>query len=58
MIDLEELRITADVQLEFVKAMKMNLTQVSWSEVYTALGTGIVKGLKNGIFDITGMWFH
>ena len=38
--------------------MNGNATPVAWSEVYTALATGVVDGTKNGIVDIVSMRLH
>ena len=50
--------ITAPMQQEFVSQMNGNATPVAWSEVYTALATGVVDGTKNGIVDIVSMRLH
>ncbi len=50
--------ITAPMQQEFVTQMNGNATPIAWSEVYTALATGVVDGTKNGIVDIVSMRLH
>ena len=50
--------ISAPVQQELVRQLGGNPTPVAWSEVYTALATGVVEGTKNGIQDIVGMKLH
>lgn len=50
--------ISATVQQELVRQLGGNPTPVAWSEVYTALATGVVEGTKNGIQDIVGMKLH
>ena len=50
--------IAAPVQQELVRQLGGNPTPVAWSEVYTALATGVVEGTKNGIQDIVGMKLH
>ncbi len=50
--------IAAPVQQELVRQLGGNPTPVAWSEVYTALATGVVEGSKNGIQDIVGMKLH
>ncbi len=50
--------ISAPVQQELVRQLGGNPTPVAWSEVYTALATGVVEGSKNGIQDIVGMKLH
>ena len=50
--------ISAPVQQELVRQLGGNPTPVPWSEVYTALATGVVEGTKNGIQDIVGMKLH
>ncbi|MCG8418269.1 MAG: TRAP transporter substrate-binding protein DctP [Proteobacteria bacterium] len=55
----QKIRTTpAPIQQELVKALGGNPTPIAWSEVYTALATGVVEGTKNGIQDIVGMKFH
>jgi len=59
--DVEGLKIrtiSAPVQQELVRQLGGNPTPVPWSEVYTALATGVVEGTKNGIQDIVGMQLH
>ena len=59
--DIEGLKIrtiAAPVQQELVRQLGGNPTPVAWSEVYTALATGVVEGTKNGIQDIVGMKLH
>ena len=50
--------ISSPVQQELVRRLGGNPTPVAWSEVYTALATGVVEGSKNGIQDIVGMKLH
>ena len=50
--------ITAPLQQELVRQLGGNPTPVAWSEVYTALATGVVDGTKNGIHDIVSMQLH
>ena len=50
--------ISAPVQQELVRQLGGNPTPVAWSEVYTALATGVVEASKNGIQDIVGMKLH
>lgn len=50
--------ISAPLQQELVRQLGGNPTPVAWSEVYTALATGVVEGTKNGIQDIVGMKLH
>ena len=59
--DIEGLKIrtiAAPIQQELVRQLGGNPTPVAWSEVYTALATGVVEGTKNGIQDIVGMKLH
>ena len=48
----------APIQQELVRQLGGNPTPVAWSELYTALATGVVEGTKNGVQDIVGMKFH
>lgn len=51
----QKIRTTpAAIQQELVRQLGGNPTPVSWSELYTALATGVVEGSKNGIQDIIG----
>ena len=50
--------ITAPLQQELVRQLGGNPTPVAWSEVYTALATGVVDGTKNGVHDIVSMQLH
>ncbi|MDT0595168.1 TRAP transporter substrate-binding protein DctP [Glaciecola petra] len=51
----QKIRTTpAEIQQELVRALGANPTPISWSELYTALATGVVEGSKNGIQDIIG----
>lgn len=50
--------ITAPLQQELVRQLGGNPTPISWSEVYSALATGVVDGTKNGIHDIVSMQLH
>jgi tripartite ATP-independent transporter DctP family solute receptor len=46
------------IQQELARQLGANPTPVSWSEVYTALATGVVEGSKNGIQDIINAKLH
>jgi TRAP-type C4-dicarboxylate transport system substrate-binding protein len=46
------------IQQELARQLDANPTPVSWSEVYTALATGVVEGSKNGIQDIMNAKLH
>lgn len=49
----QKIRTTAaEIQQELVRSLGANPTPISWSELYTALATGVVEGSKNGIQDI------
>lgn len=53
--DLKGLKIrtiNSPLQQEFTRQMGANPTAVAWGEVYTALSTGVVDGLKIAINDI------
>lgn len=51
----QKIRTTpAEIQQVLVKQLGANPTPISWSELYTALATGVVEGSKNGIQDIIG----
>tara|TARA_Y100000389_G_scaffold203860_1_gene253790 strand:- start:2338 stop:3405 length:1068 start_codon:yes stop_codon:yes gene_type:complete len=50
--------ISAPIQQELVRQLGGNPTPIAWSEVYTALATGVVEGTKNGIQDIVSMKLH
>ena len=50
--------ITAPLQQELIRQLGGNPTPIPWSEVYTALATGVVAGTKNGIHDIVSMQLH
>jgi TRAP-type C4-dicarboxylate transport system substrate-binding protein len=41
-----------------VRELGANPTPIPWSEVYTALGYGILDGTKNSIQDMVGMKFQ
>ncbi|MBB4210436.1 tripartite ATP-independent transporter DctP family solute receptor [Rhodothalassium salexigens DSM 2132] len=59
--DLEGLKIRttpAPLQQELVRRLGARPTPVTWSELYTALATGVVDGTKNGVQDLVGMRFH
>ncbi len=49
---------SAAVQQELMRRLDGNPTPIAWSELYTALATGVVEGTKNGIQDIVGMKLH
>lgn len=54
-----KLRTTpAPIQQELVRQLGAHATPVPWSELYTALATGVVEGSKNSIQDLVGMNFH
>ena len=54
-----KLRTTAaPIQQELVRQLGAHPTPVPWSELYTALATGVVEGTKNSIQDLVGMNFH
>lgn len=49
----QKIRTTpASIQQQLVRELGGNPTPISWSELYTALATGVVEGSKNGIQDI------
>ena len=55
----QKIRTTpAIVQQELVTMLGANPTPVAWSELYTALATGVVEGSKNGIQDIINAKLH
>ncbi len=59
--DLNGLKIRttpAPLQQELVRMLGANATPIAWSELYTALATGVVEGTKNGVQDIVNMHFH
>ena len=59
--DLRGLKIRttpAPIQQELMRQLSGNPTPIAWSELYTALATGVVEGTKNGVQDIVGMKFH
>ncbi len=59
--DLKGLKIRttpAPLQQELVRMLGANATPIAWSELYTALATGVVEGTKNGVQDIVNMHFH
>ncbi len=59
--DLRGLKIRttpAPLQQELVRMLGANATPIAWSELYTALATGVVEGTKNGVQDIVSMNFH
>ena len=49
---------TAPIQQELMRQLKGNPTPIAWSELYTALATGVVEGTKNGVQDIMAMKFN
>jgi tripartite ATP-independent transporter DctP family solute receptor len=60
-VDLIGLKIRTTpsaIQQELARQLGANPTPVSWSEVYTALATGVVEGSKNGIQDIMNAKLH
>ena len=44
--------INSPLQIEFVDFLGGNPTPVPWTELYTALGTGVVEGTKNAALDV------
>ncbi|MGF1454396.1 MAG: TRAP transporter substrate-binding protein DctP [Alphaproteobacteria bacterium] len=59
--DLKGLKIRttpAPLQQELVRMLGANATPIAWSELYSALATGVVEGTKNGVQDIVNMHFH
>lgn len=59
--DLDGLKIRtipSPLQQEMVRLLGGNPTPIAWSELYTALATGVVSGTKNGVQDIIGMNFQ
>ena len=59
--DLKGLKLrttSAPIQQELVRQLGAFPTPVPWSELYTAMATGVVDGSKNSIQDIVGMNFH
>lgn len=55
----QKIRTTpAKIQQELVRQLGANPTPVAWSELYTALATGVVEGSKNGIQDIVSAKLH
>ena len=54
-----KLRTTSSpMQRELVTQIGANPTPIPWSELYTALATGVVDGTKNSVQDIVGMNLH
>ncbi|GAB4149955.1 MAG: TRAP transporter substrate-binding protein [Sphingomonadales bacterium] len=54
-----KLRTTpADIQQRLVQALGASPTPIAFSELYTALATGVVDGTKNSIQDIVGTKLH
>ena len=59
--DLEGLKLrttSAPIQQELVRQLGAHPTPVPWSELYTAMATGVVEGTKNSIQDLVAMNFH
>ena len=59
--DLKGLKIRttpAPIQQELMRQLGGNPTPVAWSELYTAMSTGVVEGTKNGVQDIVGARLH
>ncbi|MEO0972453.1 MAG: TRAP transporter substrate-binding protein DctP, partial [Pseudomonadota bacterium] len=50
--------IPSPLQQEMVRLLGASPTPIAWSELYTALATGVVSGTKNGVQDIVAMNFH
>ena len=54
-----KLRTTAaPIQQELVRQLGAFPTPVPWSELYTAMATGVVDGSKNSVQDLVGMNFQ
>lgn len=54
-----KLRTTSSpMQIELVSQLDASPTPIPWSELYTALATGVVDGTKNSIQDIVSMNLH
>ncbi|MEM7676357.1 MAG: TRAP transporter substrate-binding protein DctP [Myxococcota bacterium] len=59
--DLKGLKLrttSAPIQQELVEQLGAFATPVPWSELYTAVATGVVEGTKNSVQDLVGMNFH
>jgi TRAP-type C4-dicarboxylate transport system substrate-binding protein len=59
--DLEGLRIRtlpSALEQQMVRALGANPLPLPWSEVYSALGAGLLSGTKNSVQDIVGMKLH
>ena len=59
--DLKGLKIrttAAPIQQELVRQLGAYPTPVPWSELYTAVATGVVDGTKNSVQDLVSMNFH
>lgn len=55
----QKIRTTvAGIQQELVRQLGANPTPIAWSELYTAMATGVVEGTKNGVQDIVGAKLH
>ena len=55
----QKIRTTgAAIQQELVRQLGANPTPIAWSELYTAMATGVVEGTKNGVQDIIGGKLH
>ncbi|TQV67739.1 C4-dicarboxylate ABC transporter substrate-binding protein [Exilibacterium tricleocarpae] len=55
----QKIRTTsAAIQQELVRQLGANPTPIAWSELYTAMATGVVEGTKNGVQDIIGAKLH
>lgn len=50
--------IPSEVQKKVALELGATPTGISWAEVYTSLGTGIIEGSKNGITDIVKANLH
>lgn len=50
--------LPAAIEQEFVRQLGGYPTPIPWSEVYTALGVGMLDGTKNSLQDMVGMKLH
>lgn len=48
----------AAIEQEMVRQLGAYPTPIPWSEVYTALGVGMLDGTKNSLTDMVAMKFH
>lgn len=59
--DLVGLKIRATpsaLQQQLARALGANPTPIAWSELYSALATGVVEGTKNSVQDIVASRLH